>query len=536
MRKTSVIMTLWFYLVMILPLPINMAAAAEVAGCQLSKSVCVDGPSTKTISGNSVTRDCWEYKNEYTCLDPNAADYCAPLKVTDAKCGVTGQTCLEKSSDGICMRYTNQYSCELDQKALHNGTLPENITELPPTHQITSDWDTSKCDALTSNKKCKVVATKCTEGPETRVINGVAVTKDCWKEERTLQCSTGNDQNECSQYQNNSACQVKSDKCVSTLPDGTCQIREKTFSCTESGATTKEVSSCEDQDFAKTMTTMEMSREMQKYYNNKDQRFFGGTGDKCSIKLGGALDGVLGGNCCKTDSDPSSLVDFAVNTGTQMAASYLLKSVASHYTYTTLLQTEVSQTIGTAINAAGGLMSGAGGGGVGAYGVTVSSTSTGTLTVAFNPATFAVAIAMMALQQWLACGQEETLVAMKRKADLCHYVGSYCGTKSLGACVKKVESQCCYISKLAKIVNVGGREQLHKGFGTPEAPQCEGFTSDELQQLDFSKLDMSEFYNEIYANMSNVATQSNSATAQGKSTIESGKNTTPTATRSYYEQ
>lgn len=91
-----------------------------------------------------------------------------------------------------------------------------------------------------------------------------------------------------------------------------------------------------DKDFSKTMTAMEMSREMQRFYDPDKQRFFNGEANYCSIKLGGALDGILGGDCCKTKAEPSKLKDFVVQQGTTMAAQHLMSSVASHYTYTTL--------------------------------------------------------------------------------------------------------------------------------------------------------------------------------------------------------
>lgn len=501
--------------------------------CVFKESVCVDGPSTKVINGVPVTKDCWEYQDKYECLEPDPADFCAPLKQPASKCEVTGQSCLE-TKDGECLRYTHQYSCDVNIKTLNNNALPKNIQELKHEHLITSDWDSSKCDAL--GKNCKVVATKCLEGPATKVINGVEVTKDCWQEERTMQCATGEDSNECAAISADPACKLKSEQCVHSLPDGSCQINEKTFTCTESSATTQEVSACVDRDFASTMTAMEMSREMQRFYDPNNQKFFNGEANKCSIKLGGALDGVLGGDCCKTDADPSSMRDAVLQMGVQKAAQYAISTIASHYTYTTLTG-QAASYMATAMSSAGvtGVAATGSGvtGGIGAFGFTVGPAASGTgLTVAFDPVSFGIAIAIMALQQYLKCGQEEVLTAMKRKADLCHYVGSYCGQKALGGCIKKVESQCCYVSKLTKIVNVGGKEQLDMDFGTPEAPTCEGFTAQEMEQLDFSKLDLSEFYKEIYANMENVAKQAGNA-AQGAATnIDKGTNA---PVKNYYE-
>ena len=97
---------------------------------------------------------------------------------------------------------------------------------------------------------------------------------------------------------------------------------------------------------------MEMARESQRFYDSEKQQFFKGEPDKCSIKLGGALDGVFGGDCCKTDADPAKMIDFVVQAGTEYAAKQLLSSVANHYTYT-LLQTNAPQFLTTALSAAG---------------------------------------------------------------------------------------------------------------------------------------------------------------------------------------
>ena len=48
---------------------------------------------------------------------------------------------------------------------------------------------------------------------------------------------------------------------------------------------------------------MEMARESQRFYDSEKQQFFKGEPDKCSIKLGGALDGVFGYK--NTDGFPS---------------------------------------------------------------------------------------------------------------------------------------------------------------------------------------------------------------------------------------
>lgn len=72
------------------------------------------------------------------------------------------------------------------------------------------------------------------------------------------------------------------------------------------------------------------------------------------------------------------------------------------------------------------------------------------------------------------------------------FVGTYC-SKKVVTCVERKESYCCYNSPLARILQEQGRPQLGKGWGSAQHPQCEGFTQDELERLDFDAMDLSEF-------------------------------------------
>jgi hypothetical protein len=80
----------------------------------------------------------------------------------------------------------------------------------------------------------------------------------------------------------------------------------------------------------------------------------------------------------------------------------------------------------------------------------------------------------------------------------CHYVGSYCSKKiKYIGCVQKRKTYCCFHSALARIIQEQGRPQIGKGWGDPKSPDCSGFTINEFQKLDFSKIDFSEWVNMI---------------------------------------
>jgi len=99
------------------------------------------------------------------------------------------------------------------------------------------------------------------------------------------------------------------------------------------------------------------------------------------------------------------------------------------------------------------------------------------------------------------CNQsEKELAALRSWGKLdgqCHYVGKYCAVKVLGICLQKKKTYCCFNSVLARIVQEQGREQLGLDWGSPKSPNCRGFTPEEFQKLDFSKMDFSEWYSDL---------------------------------------
>jgi conjugal transfer mating pair stabilization protein TraN len=100
------------------------------------------------------------------------------------------------------------------------------------------------------------------------------------------------------------------------------------------------------------------------------------------------------------------------------------------------------------------------------------------------------------------CKEDEKQLAKLKRQGLCHYVGEYCSKKLnllfAKFCIEHKKTYCCFNSKLARIVHEQGRPQL-KGFdwGAPDGPNCRGFEPEEFQMLDFSRIDLSEWYGDI---------------------------------------
>ncbi|MBO9579572.1 MAG: conjugal transfer protein TraN [Sphingobium sp.] len=127
------------------------------------------------------------------------------------------------------------------------------------------------------------------------------------------------------------------------------------------------------------------------------------------------------------------------------------------------------------------------------------------LIVGLDPTSIAVSLAINFMIEFLfsGCDQQDMETAMLNGSGMCHEVGSYCTSSFLGICLQKARGYCCFNTKLGRIIQEQGRPQLKSfngvGWGTPKKPMCRGFTPEEFQALDFSKMDLSEYYADIEA-------------------------------------
>ncbi|MFC6674296.1 conjugal transfer mating pair stabilization protein TraN [Marinobacterium aestuariivivens] len=102
-------------------------------------------------------------------------------------------------------------------------------------------------------------------------------------------------------------------------------------------------------------------------------------------------------------------------------------------------------------------------------------------------------VAVAIIQIVWACEQAELEMNTKRALKSCTYVGSYCKTEVLGACIEEREAYCCFNSPLSRIVQEQVRSQLGTDFGDAESPQCEGIPLDEISSIDWSQIDLTEW-------------------------------------------
>ena len=505
------------------------ATAAGAGDCQLSGSVCVDTSPSKNISGVTVTLaevgGCWEYEDTYTCLKPNAVNYCQPFVNAQPQCWQTGSQCSQMDTlfNSGCMKYLQTWRCNDPSMP-----TPSNTIRLSDTYTlISSNYDSAPCQSLDNNTNCSIAESQCVSTTPTSPlppgINPTQVAPDgCYQKQNTYACLTGRaDSSECDGYAANPNCRLQSSTCNNTV-SGQCILEQRTYQCMSRPPKTSTITDCSaqlfcqngncfdkgyqnDTDFARTMALMEAAREAGVYGN--ETSIFSGTDSRCKIKLFGLA------NCCKKSSGGSNfsnseLIGAAVKVGGQAL------DVGSAYVYDALydaptLQEGLGAILG--VTGADGLFNPS----FSFYGFSFQFLpSQGFIFTGFDPTSLAIQIGLMILQDLMSCEQSEQILAMRRGQNLCHEIGTYCSKelKLLVAkiCIEHTKSYCCYNSRLARIISEQGRAQIGKSWGSPKSPNCSGFTQSEFAAIDFSRIDLSEFMGEVMANikMPNIGTMS----------------------------
>jgi conjugal transfer mating pair stabilization protein TraN len=134
-----------------------------------------------------------------------------------------------------------------------------------------------------------------------------------------------------------------------------------------------------------------------------------------------------------------------------------------------------------------------------------ASAGANALLIGLDPTSIAISLAINFMIEFLfsGCDQQDMETAMLRSSDMCHEVGTYCTSSFLGVCLQKARGHCCFNTKLGRIIQEQGRPQLSafngNPWGTATKPMCRGFTPEEFQALDFSRIDLSEYYADIEA-------------------------------------
>ena len=399
------------------------------------------------------------------------------------------------------------------------GPVPQMTLQYTRPHMNLAEvdqWD-NQCVVLDASARCSAIDTPhCVDGPSTKLIDGVPVTRACWKYETNLSCAQSGVTDECTALIS-AGCTAQSAVCSQVNPvTGLCDVTDSTYSCPVPPGTQVAASNCPsnvfclggscfntsytgDADFAKSMTYMEAAREAGVYIDTNNMQVFKGEANSCRDRLFV--------NCCSSNSAGAGMSNQSLfGTGSRLVFDILMNSDNQQFLY------QGMQAL---------LLGGGFSGSFTSYGVTLAINGTALpagsavlyagdgVVVAFDPWSLSVAVVMYAVMSLTSCSDNEGKLAMKEGAGLCHTIGSYCSDciSLFGSCISCIEhttGKCCFNSRLARIINEQGRGQFGRGWGSPEGPDCSGFTVAQLQQLNFAAMDLTEFYASIVPTLPNV--------------------------------
>jgi conjugal transfer mating pair stabilization protein TraN len=357
---------------------------------------------------------------------------------------------------------------------------------------------------------CYQTAETCVEGPETRDIGGYPVQRDCWRYRASYTCVSQNSTDDCQPLRDRGCSQVDS-QCLDTNPQGVCMLYEQTWQCRVDTGTTSTVTNCggqqfcldghcfdtgysPDADFARAVTGLEAQREAGRYLDPNTLEVFKGFDNRCRKKLFGLV------NCCTGGGTDGSL--FSTMSLIAGAGGEVLGAIGSSYTYDALFTADAPDLVIAGFES----LFGAGGGTSALAGLIAGDLSVGSFVTSLVPGPWTLAMLAIQLSGLLSCEDAEQVLAMKRDNRLCHRVGSYCSERLpiINTCIETTETYCCFNSRLSRIINEQGRAQLARGWGRARRPECTGFALEELQALDFSRMDLTEFYAEIATTLPNL--------------------------------
>lgn len=403
---------------------------------------------------------------------------------------------------------------------------------------VAQSYPPGACSLVPGSQNC-VDSTPCKTAPTGEQVclagvqvgaGGFNVPKSCWQYAYQYACAS-NVQDTCTPYENNPACGVVASSCQDTQqPSGTCDSWNYTYSCQTAAATTGQQVQCANglfntsllptptntnNTFALAAVAQETLRESQLYSQNGNN-LFAGVAEDCTKGFGGLK------NCCKsapgakTNSVMSSIamgaaasvVKYYGQGAINVASQYMFDAMYSNglwssamdavftteyaYGQTALVESSASLNVGvfgvTYSTAATDVVAGSstGGGLFGGDMVLLNFGDSGALL--FNPYTFIIAVVIIVITSLLQCTQAEQMLAMHKGADLSVYEGETCTSSFLGACTEYTDAYCSFNSVLAKIINTAGKKQL--GL---DPTNCGGFSIAQLQQINFSIIDFSEF-------------------------------------------
>lgn len=395
------------------------------------------------VDMNTSTSDPWAHK--VADLSPHWGGGCKGIQVYEYGPGCQGGTCTKsfhfvwpgREEHWGTLSFEEPHMTQKAQEMTINACEPyEKMVPagaLPPDGDNTAHTSYSlPLNALNMPHQCARTNSVCLEGPETRVFDGKAVYKSCWRYQNTFSCSDLATSSTCSASDATQCNQVNPSVCMVPGPGGSCSSVSFPLQCPTAEAKYNAAVNCGPSTF-------------------------------CS-----------GGSCYDSTNQASQPPTQFVTSVSQLAAAAEASEDLDTATMTIFKGKALkcknyvlgfvdccdSRTILDAVGGSGVL-----------------------------------------LQACRSDWDQVVELSQKREQGLCHWNWKWTSKKGpLGITLEESESYCCFNSKLGRIINEQGRAQIGKGWGSksnPENPDCTGFTVEQLQSLDFSQIDFSDFYADI---------------------------------------
>lgn len=488
----------------ILLLLVSLLNPIEVfaANCQTqSPPVCIDSTPCKTVSGVEVclagvsplpqgalqtAQPCWTAQGTYNCKDASIVNSTCGALQSNPNCGVINSVCSDPdpSNPASCLAYTDTYQCQ------QGGGVTGSQVDCSGQTYCSNGVCFNKGDKP-NNKLVKAVTAMEVARESGFYIDPATMTifkgDQGWCTENTLGLAN--------------CCKPNSKGMSATNALLVNQLIQSGWNSWVSGW----VGSSYTFDTLFDQATGFVSSALSGMGDVLNGAVSAGyTGPVTGTANGTGAFGGATGSTQMTGAGVGGMVGGQIG---QMAGSMLVANNGGN---------QIWQGVGGAVGYAAGYVAGTYAGAYASY-ATVALYNTGSLAASTAAGSAAggqavvsicwpcliAMVVLMIIMALLACDVPEIKTQMKLGAKLCHEVGTYCSADDgLGQCLTMRHTQCCFNSKLARIVNEQGRPQIGKSWGDPKAPNCTGFTIDELQSLDFSKMDFSEFIADVVAQSS----------------------------------
>lgn len=277
-------------------------------------------------------------------------------------------------------------------------------------------WVVTSSSGDVSKPSCRIQSSQCVAGRETRTIDGVPVTRDCWSMKDQYTCTDPEEMEEAScRSLRSSGCEQMSSVCLSQDTQGRCTRYRQDFRCPGTAPSQSSTTLC-------------------------------GTDLYCA-------DGTCVSDVpVRRDASGDFARSASALAAAQNAAHDLDVNNMSMFKGEALRCAETSFGFSNCCNDSG-------------WG---------------NDAGLA------------SCDEEEKQLGIAREAGRTHYVGSH--TSGSFVDERKYQTFCTFTSKLSRLVQEQGREQLSIGWGSSKHPDCRPLTTSEVERLDWERMDFHEFY------------------------------------------